>query len=368
MEPIKGLRNGLILGLLLWALILLGALPLFAAPSITSAIVNGGLEDGNSVTLNGADLGSKSPAKPHAYANFDSGTNDPTSDGTVTAWDDERNLTVTGSCTGLDTAGCVVGEWDSSPLTQHFDFAINKATWSTVYLWGKRKFSFTPTSNQKLHRHYPETDGSGTNNFVMSTDSGGIVFNECNDSQNGRFDGFTLPGNAWNTEQMIWTLGTAGSLGGPGVDGNGTWSYRVNQAEVQASTRIANCTDNMKHLKVFHNFTDQSHMPADGSTVHEDDLYTDITTARVMICNATTYAASTVCEIQIPTAWSTTEVSFKLRGLEHISGTKYVYVFDGTIPAGSRDSTPNANGFALTAGGAGVTIARPTVPFTVTPR
>ena len=53
-------------------------------------------------------------------------------------------------------------------------------------------------------------------------------------------------------------------------------------------------------------------------TIDVDDFYMDSTRARVEVCNASTYAASTKCELQIPTAWSD---SFRYRELqEGVSG------------------------------------------------
>ena len=59
-------------------------------PSITS--LSGTFTDGNDVTLAGTNFGTKSPAKPHCWADFEVDAN-PTSLGTRTGWDEISNLT-----------------------------------------------------------------------------------------------------------------------------------------------------------------------------------------------------------------------------------------------------------------------------------
>ena len=83
------------------------------------------------------------------------------------------------------------------------------------------------------------------------------------------------------------------------------------------------------------------------ANIYYDDVYIDNTQARVEICDASTWAARTQCEIQIPSAWSTTEITITTNqgSLDTLAG-KYVYVVD-------LDGTVNANGKVT--GGADVT-------------
>ena len=72
-----------------------------------------------------------------------------------------------------------------------------------------------------------------------------------------------------------------------------------------------------------------------------DDIYVDNTWARVMIGNAPTWAASTVHDIEIPTAWSGNSISVVLHNdsLPNFSGA-YLYVFDS-------NGSVNQNGYPL---------------------
>jgi hypothetical protein len=62
------------------------------------------------------------------------------------------------------------------------------------------------------------------------------------------------------------------------------------------------------------------------ATIDIDEFYMDSTPARVEVCDASTYSASTKCELQIPTAWSDSSVTVQLKQGYLTSGTAYVYV------------------------------------------
>jgi hypothetical protein len=69
------------------------------------------------------------------------------------------------------------------------------------------------------------------------------------------------------------------------------------------------------------------------------DLYLDYSIARVVLGNAPTLAASTIRELQIPTAWSNTSITFQANLGAFASGqTAYVYVVDanGVVSATGR--------------------------------
>lgn len=85
--------------------------------------------------------------------------------------------------------------------------------------------------------------------------------------------------------------------------------------------------------------------------IYFDDIYLDTTRARVEICDAATRASSTRCEIQIPTGWSASEIT--------------VQVNQGAFPAGSAaflyvinaQGNSNSSGLQITFGAAGDTTA-----------
>jgi hypothetical protein len=75
--------------------------------------------------------------------------------------------------------------------------------------------------------------------------------------------------------------------------------------------------------------------PGDTATIDIDEFYMDSTRARVEICNAPTFSASTHCELQLPTAWSDTSITVEFtKG--YLGPQAYVYVINA---AGSVNSS-----------------------------
>jgi len=75
-----------------------------------------------------------------------------------------------------------------------------------------------------------------------------------------------------------------------------------------------------------------------------DELYVDTTWSRVMLGNSKTLASCSILEPQIPSAWSTSEITVTIN-LGGLSGSKaYLYVFD------SNNAPSNANAFGSSKG------------------
>jgi len=91
------------------------------------------------------------------------------------------------------------------------------------------------------------------------------------------------------------------------------------------------------------------------------DVYLDYSRARVILGNASTYAASTIREVQIPTAWSGSSISLTVNlGKFQTGQTAYLYVVDSNGQA-------NSAGVPITVGsggGGGGDTTPPTVSLT----
>ena len=84
-----------------------------------------------------------------------------------------------------------------------------------------------------------------------------------------------------------------------------------------------------------------------------DDIYVDSSFARIMLGNASTYAASTHFEMQVPTAWSNSSVSVKVNtGAFAANQQAYLYVVDA-------NGNINSQGYPITIGGGGARGALP---------
>jgi hypothetical protein len=72
-----------------------------------------------------------------------------------------------------------------------------------------------------------------------------------------------------------------------------------------------------------------------------DDIYVDDTLSRVMLANNAVYASATIVEPQIPSAWSTNEITVTVNQGALPNGTAYLFVFDS-------DNDANATGYPVT--------------------
>ena len=323
------------------------------ANTITSVI--GTVTHGNSITIAGTTFGTKGGSnanKPLLWADFESSIN-PTSLGVITAWNVTQNLTRSASAPqyGLSTNN-VVGTFGTSS-----SFQIEPAGGvTTLYVYGKRRYSASsPSSNQKFFRIWNDNGGD----TVASTSNAGIILDE-NCIPSGRFQAVTFPVNAWNQDEFLWRQSTAGTCSGTTSSGNGYYEFIQNGVRKQSfinnfPTEISAVYGSpaSNGIRVIDNFTDIGDI--NGTSVYMDDLYVDNTFARVMIGNASTFAASTTREVQIPTAWSTSTITVQVnRGSFGASASAWLYVIDST-------NTPSA-GFPITFGGGTSDTTPPVAP------
>ncbi len=292
------------------------------------------------VTISGSGFGAKGgsdPNKPLVWADFQSGIQ-PTGLGMVTSWGAITNMSLsTGSPQyGLSTENAV-GTYSPAQLGHSFEFT--RTFTGKVYVYAKRYYEFAKPSNLKTFRFWSTNDA--TWNLAVSTSSGGIILNEsCVDPD--RFQGIPWLQNQWITEEFRINLGTVDGCGSN--SGNGSYQWVRNGTQVQSESTLTNGTTlgkNYGRLIMIDNFTDIFNPPASGDRVWLDDLYADDTWARVMIGNASTFAASTVREIQIPSAWSNTSITITVnRGSFTNLNNAFLYVIDAS-------GNPNATGFCL---------------------
>jgi hypothetical protein len=75
-------------------------------------------------------------------------------------------------------------------------------------------------------------------------------------------------------------------------------------------------------------YYDMCNPTGDTATIDVDEFYMDSTPARVEVCNAPTFSASTRCELQLPTTWSDSSITFTFKRGYLGTGPAYVYVFN----------------------------------------
>jgi len=350
--------------------------------SVSSATVS----HGQSITITGSGFGTKSPAKPYAYANFDDLTAAP-----VAALSQVSSFTIvealspvagvgirgTGALrsTFSDCAsnGCGAGctyYCDTGGVSQNFNTLVgfyglpvniygNK--WY-VFRKGRRNFTVTDAFNWKVLRFW-YSDGSlywqtGNGNLAeeaLPNAGYGCAWQSplssvCTDSittaqTRGVGDGVT-----WNTEQFIGTPGTSSGVGGFfHAIMNGRTSISVPYFDY--ATKIFNMDQGAsREIYIVHDESANEPDPPSGSLTYWDDVYFDTAWSRVMLSNRSTWGTASsgpLYEIQIPTAWSDTSVTAQVNIGEFTNGqTAYLYVINS-------NNVANTNGYPLTIGSGG---------------
>jgi hypothetical protein len=297
-----------------------------AAPSISGT--SGTITHGSSMTISGSSFGSKGGTnsnKPLIWADFESDFN-PSSLGHITAFSGNNNLSrnVGGTQYGLSGANAI---GTRSTGVRAFSFILDTHTFTTVYMTGKRRWSAVNSSNMKVFRIWNDNASS----MAASTVLDGVAYDEDCTTQDNRFQSFTLTANVWRMEEFQWKKSTANA--GDLTSGNGTYRWTANGSVLQehdgtlCSELAANygLGNGMEIIDTF----DTNDELANGTNIWFDDLYVDNTWAHVIVGNASTLAASTVREVQIPSAWSDTSITVTVnRGGFGESGTAYLYVVD----------------------------------------
>lgn len=312
--------------LLIWSFLGLTCGEAVAVPIISNA--PGIFTDGSTVTISGSGFGAKggtNPNKPLIWADFEADIN-PTSLGHFLAWTENQNLTrsTVSPQYGL-SGGNVKGVWDSGLGNRSFSFRLDHFNTTTkLYMSVKRRYDFAATANQKFFRFFSDDTIDG---FTASTSNFGIYQAHSSCTQDSeRFQPVSWSTNTWLSQEFLWSLGSGGCTT------DGYWQFIQDGSTRQIDATLGNAST-YGQFRLIDNFTDSNplNLAADGSQVFMDDIYFDNTWARVMIGDASTFAASTMREIQIPSLWADGSITVTVnRGSFVNLSSAYLYVIDAS--------------------------------------
>jgi hypothetical protein len=325
-----------------------------AAPSISG--VSGSVSNANSVVISGGGFGVKSPAAPLIWDNFEGGVsgtplfNDP-------RWPSYRGAPESAYYTDvLPYSGTLsVYNWVTGP-----DAPVK----STLGSFWTNNFFFDPTDTI-YYSYMSRYVATGEPHPV--TGKPDIVYK--NGRTNAYPNKYSGPGAVKLSHRMaIYNPGTGDIVVGdditvdsplwhrheiykrnsdPGVP-NGEFWVSIRDGEqvrhlVNAVTRLAGYTFQQTNIILGVMLANPA---SDGDhKAWVDDVYVDNTRARVEICEGSTWAARTRCDIQIPSAWSNNSITFSANQGAFTSGQNaYLYVVDST-------GAVNASGYPITIGG-----------------
>lgn len=383
--------------LVLIALLQLAANPLLAAPQITA--VNGQIQHGASLMLNGQGFGEKSAgAAPYRWDNFENGT---VGQPLGSPWD----LVYYGgsnpvppryglkSRTGFSQKTASVNFDD----TGRSDFGKSAGTAPgdiyRLYLsfYAYMDFSGALSRNYKIFRSY---SGAGDDHDMLvltmypKTGSSWQFFsppnvNLYNDYVSGTGEDGWHKYEFWTnlladrTEVKFWIDGkllidwpsNPPDTSGRGMDELRIGHYFAHDDLVCSSSASAHYGESCYPQSDNNSFCggpcqwSSAACEAFGgcfATVSFDDVYIDQTPARVELCSKSSYAAKQsqgdLCEIQIPASWSTTSIGVNFNQGAFSSGqTAYLYVTDA-------DGAVNPQGYPLIIAGQGQDYTAPAQP------
>jgi hypothetical protein len=312
-----------------------------AAPSVSG--VSGTVATGQTIRVNGSGFGSKVPAAPHVWADFENGMT-PTNLGRQTSWNGVAALSWTTTEGYKGTKGLKATD-GNGVWTVRTDYTNWTRESQKSYIFRRQKMNFLitdPTQNWKVWRIWPASANGNYPNIYAGANNG-LCNVEMAGNQSGFWGNFNHKSTDWVAEEFLFQASSA-------IDTkDGLVVYRANGVEktrgavrTRTSSSPAYMVANYVVHAVLANKSTWTPAWNSNNRVWVDDVYVDTTWSRVMIGNAATYSSCTNFEVQIPSAWADGSVTVTAITRSFASGTRaYVYVFDS-------NNSVNANGFPIT--------------------
>lgn len=311
-----------------------------AVPGVTT--VSGSFSKGQTVTISGSNFGTKSPAAPLVWADFENGLN-PSTLGVQRTWSEVQSMAA--SSEGTNGSKGLKATDGSGKWTLRVDYNAWTRDNQKFYVFKRQKKNFAVTSasqNWKVWRMWP-AGARGYPNIYYATNNSRVFVEGTNvGAWTTAFDNK----NGWTAFEIIGKASSASGRadGQLSVRWDGSQVVRADKLLTRSSSMPALMTCNYVVQGVLANSQIWAPGWSSANRLWVDDVYVDTTWSRVMIGEASTFAACKKLEIQIPKTWSTSSISFVANPGSFTNGSKvYVYVFDS-------NGNVNATGAALNIG------------------
>ena len=345
-------------------LLAVSTLSLNASPQIEN--VSGAVIHGESLVLSGTEFGTKSPAAPIKWDDFEAGA--PGAD--LSGWT-------------LYSSGGTVPRYVDTPVrtgstrSAHSDFTVPNnyncsfqllgGSWSTLFISFYHRTDYSCYSGGACYEGQGARNSKvmrieGNNGSLGSPQGEGVpllAIPEKTKPNNGtdvssirvQYDPSLVGdthyyGGSWNHQS--WEQATVHIDIAPSAPNKELHYWR----DFQDVTRYDSNADELQQMGLGGSVFNEIKLGfyfSSGSTANRyiDDVYIDNTRAHVEICDTSTYAARTDCAMQIPTTWSSTSIGVTVnKGSFDASQEAYIYVTDSA-------GNVNTNGYPLTFGAGG---------------
>lgn len=328
-----------------------------AAPSVSG--VSGTLSSGQTITISGSGFGTKPQAAPLVWDDFESGTAGKLVAGSaanVGKWDSGGGSESVTYTTAKAYAGSKAALHD---FVSNYNASLAKnGSYPRLYLdfWILTDYIDQKSRNWKPWRLYGDNDSLQLDYVWLCN---GQLMNRVHESSGwskGDWGGNTYSKNQWMHVQLIYGASTANKEDGTIRHFINSQVYGLNSGAVMTRRNSAD----FNQIRIGHYWARDGIdgcSSNSGARVYVDNVYIDTSWARVELGNASTYAASTQREIQVPSQWSNGSVNVKVNTGKFAAGsTAYLYVTDA-----SNNTSP---GVAVKVGGS-ASVVLPNPPTSV---
>ncbi|MCI5120929.1 MAG: hypothetical protein D3908_07045, partial [Candidatus Electrothrix sp. AUS4] len=311
------------------------------------------------VSLSGVDFGLKSPAKPLRYEDFEDGINGEQVPSTESSGGLEATTGIVYDDTYQRFPGAQNAQQNFNNGIYNQEMGLNEAesiTSSKLYMHGY----------WRMDRHGAITRNAKFLNLGLEFGSGNWASRvDFGSSDGNEYTQITLtlkPGCPAKDVMVEWgSESDARKVMGDDdewhridsyIDLHGGYRnlYIDNELimEVRSTDMTVGCSDeSIGYVYFGHYYTNDSFSPTPEAERWWDEIYIDTTQARVELCDSPQWSSRSHCEIQIPSDWSDSSITFTInQGSFLETDTAYLYVIDA-----EGNVSNDGQGVAITIGG-----------------
>ncbi|MBI5193533.1 MAG: hypothetical protein HZA08_08855 [Nitrospirae bacterium] len=295
-----------------------------AQPNITN--VSGTVSQSATVTVTGSGFGTKALGSPLWWDDAETGTVSANYNSVI-----GNNIYSAGSgqfssnstrYLQFESFNNYTIRWASKPVgtTLNRTIAFFKWRWDPNFTFN----TSGGTGNEKIFMWGDNWDGAAPNIGLCTRHEFQKIY-LCNVSPETSWGNFTAVAGQWYDFKVILDIDYNGTYGS-----NGSASIYVDNVLISSGTGISFSATNDPGVQEPHigGWVGSSSGRA-GDITYADNIYIDNTWARIEIGNASTLSASTIREVQIPSAWTDTSITITVnQGSFNNLDNVYLYVFD----------------------------------------
>jgi hypothetical protein len=322
----------------------------FAAPSISGA--SGQVKNGGQITISGSSFGTKSPAAPILWDQFNSGTAGQNLSSSP-KWEAYKGSGPQYSATqpygGSGLSAHNVARY-SEGESSGFETAVSYFNGTDELYYSFMSRYTGPGDGGRVYKN--GRMNTGTNRYSgdgMLAISDNYIFYRPGSSSiypDGRhFNSTNIASGNWQRHQMY------GKLSSPSGSSNGKiWVQIASESKTYSNIVTRGSGYSFKYGTIILGLMMANMNSGDVHYMYVDDVYVDKTLARVELCDASTWSNRKACDLQIPSAWSGTSITATVNQGAFANNSKaYLYVVDAAGNANSQGypvtlGTPIAGG------------------------